>query len=248
MPSSIKRFLACAAILLGIVSPVSAAIQVGDMVTLRDGVGAPGGIFKLDDLNDPNPISQNYDFLTYCVEVSEFIGFSPNQYKVGSVGTVTKASGKTITDYTAWLYTSFLDNTFYGTSFNANNMADANALQLAIWMSVGWGLTGTGPTIDDYISSSWITTTYNHLTSKPWKPGGTGTGSFAASGWTPGNLNGVQVMNLYGGASFTQNAQDQLFRIPPTTGTPPAPEAASVMIWGLLAFCATFAAGRRRND
>ena len=226
---------------LDVPAPVSASIQPGDFIKMYDRIGAPGGIFEVDDQTNPD----TSNFYTFCVEVSENITFSPDQYKVASLGITTVATNKTITDYTAWLYSSFLDGTFNSGTFNSSSLLDVNALQLAIWLSVGWNTS----VIDDYITSSWITTYSNHLATKPWKPGGTGAGSFANSGWT--GLGGVQVMNLLGEDSqgnYTKYAQDQLIRIPPPGGiVPSAPEAASFVVWSLLVSIGTMAAGRRRS-
>jgi hypothetical protein len=235
--SNYTKLVVAAVILLGCAGPLSASIVVGDLIKLSDGVGSPGGIFKVNDLND-GPLG-SIEFETFCVEITEFISFN-TKYAVQSIGLTTIQGGKTLSSYTAWLYNSFLDGTL--NNFNPLSMMDANALQLALWKSIGYSQSN----INTYIGTSWYNTYNPVLLAKTWE---TNFNADVTSGAWVG-VEGVRVMNLRKvdtNGNYTNYAQDQLVRFPPPTRQQPVPEATSLVIWGLLVSCGAIVAGRQRT-
>ena len=209
-----------------------ASIHAGDQIKFGDGVGTPGGVFYIDDLNDPG----NPDFATFCVEITEFINFT-STYAVQSIGLVTVNGGKTLQPITAWLYNSFLDGAL--NHFNPTSLADVNALQLAIWKGMGY----TEAEIKQYIGTSWYNTYNAVLAGNSLQPGKPWYADFAAdTSWS--GVGEIRVMNLRKvvNGAYTDYAQDQLVRVP-------APEPWSAAVWGLLAISVgTFGNRRRHND
>ena len=229
MHSIFAKLFAAVAMLLACAVPLSASIQVGDKIKLYDGVGMPGGIFNVDDLND-GP-TNSIEFQTFCVEITEYIGFG-TKYAVQSIGTTTVQGGNTLQPLTAWLYNSFLNGTL--NNFNPTNSYDANALQLALWISIGYthGINSPNSDISKYIGQSWYNMYYPKLQAKTWAT------DFTNSGWS--GLGGVQIMNLRGVNSdgiYTTNNQDQLIR--------EMPEPWSFLVWSVLAICAGGLGARR---
>lgn len=226
----VAQYFAVASIVLATASPLSASIQVNDVVRLSNGKGSPGGIFHVNDLNDGPANSIEFD--TFCVELTEYISFGTD-YIVQGIGLQTVNGGKTLQPKTAWLYNSFLDGAL--SSFNPTKLRDANALQLAIWLSIGY----LENDVRDEIGDSWYDTYFPVLSAKSWDA------DFSGSGWV--GTGTVRIMNLVN-SNNGYNAQDQLFRdpTPPGGGVPSAPEAASFLIWGLIISCVTIVTGRRR--
>jgi hypothetical protein len=206
---SILSFTVASLVVLALVcSPSLASVQVGDQFQFGNGVGTPGGIFHADNLS--NGVGPDFD--TFCVEITAGIAFGPT-YTVSGIGDTTVNGNKTISSYTAWLYTSFLESTL--SSFDATMVNDVNALQLEIWKSIGY----TAAEISSEIGSSWYNTYNAVLAGKAWDT------EFAASGFS--GLGGVQVMNLL--TATGGDAQDQLVRI--------IPEPLSIVVWSLIAVC-----------
>src|SRR5262245_38619024 len=85
-------------------SPARASVQIGDLVTLYDKVGRPGGIFEVDDLSNATP-----NFETFCVEIEEFIHFNPSVYIVDNISTTTSQTNRNLGSITAWAYTGYLN-------------------------------------------------------------------------------------------------------------------------------------------
>lgn len=101
-------------------------VKVGDILRFSDGalgVGT-GGEFNADNLTN----GAGVDFVTYCVQTTEFLNFS-NQFKVVGVSTQSLVDNVPLAQETAYLYTQFRNGTLpnYGTN------AAADALQAAIW-------------------------------------------------------------------------------------------------------------------
>jgi hypothetical protein len=204
-------------VVLSVSTPSLASVQVGDLLKLGDGLGSPGGIAHIDDLNDAG--SPNFD--SFCVEITELVN-PTDTYAVENIGLVTMNGGKVLTPYTAWLYNRFLDRTTNGfsASFNAANIMDVNALQLAIWLGIGY----TPADIISYAGMPWY---FGHtlvLNTKPWQA------DFAADvSWS--GVGPIRIMNLRRvgpGGIYTDYAQDQLVR------TNPVPEPLSFVVWCLL--------------
>jgi hypothetical protein len=220
---------ALAAVLILCCAELRASIHVGDRIKFNDGVGTPGGIFSIDDLNDPG----NPDFATFCVEITEFINFT-STYAVQGIGMITVNGGKTLQPITAWLYNSFLEGTL--ASFNSSSVADVNALQLAIWKGMGY----TASEIKSHIGTSWYNTYNPVLVGNLSQPGKPWYADFAAdSSWS--GVGSIRVMNLRKvvDGAYTDYAQDQLVRLP---------EPWSAVVWCLLGLSVgAFGSHRRSN-
>jgi len=87
-------------------------------------------------------------FATFCVEPDELVEvgtpFNPNSpvYQISEIG-LKNSSGRELSGYTAWLYTSFLDGTLaqmYG--YEDGTAAGRNQLQRAISYSMGYTADG----------------------------------------------------------------------------------------------------------
>jgi hypothetical protein len=214
-----------AAVLLCAACPAAsrASIEVGDLIMIGDGVGYPGGISLIDDLNDPG----SPDFDSFCVEITEFVD-TFNTFAVQNIGLVTDLGGKTLSSYTAWLYNRYLDRAVNGftASFNAADANDVNALQLAIWKGMGY----TPLEVMAQVGPSWYMAYNFVLGFKPWQS------QFAAdTSWS--GVGDIRIMNLRKVGPlgvYTDYAQDQLVRLPPPE---PTPEPLSIMVWSLLACC-----------
>lgn len=131
-----KRFaLATVVVLtiLGLARPAAAdSIKVGDWVTIVGSNGTlGGGAFSLDNrANGPG-----IDFLTFCLQRTQFISLAPTEFRVGSITNYADdlAGNDPISQETAWIYTSFRQGTLTGYS--------SNAIQAAIWYLEGeWTL------------------------------------------------------------------------------------------------------------
>lgn len=209
-------------------SPSMASVQVGDHIKVGDGLGSPGGIFHIDDLNIPG----SPDFDTFCVEITEFIN-DTSTFAVENIGLITSQGGKTLSSYSAWLYNRFLDRATNGftSSFNVTFSSDINALQLAIWLGIGY----TPTEIQAHIGSGWYANYSAVLNSKPWQA------QFAAdTSWTGvGDIRVLNLRKLDANGEYTDYAQDQLVR------TPHMPEPTSVLIWSLLTCCVSGLSARR---
>jgi hypothetical protein len=211
---------------------VQASIQQFDHVKLLNGIGSPGGIFYVDNVTD----AVEPNFPTFCVEILEHITLG-TEYEVVSLSNVTIDTNKTLGDFTAWIYTNFI-NLVNGGSFydNAVTLADlsvekkVNSLQKGIWEGMLWSATD----INNVLGSNYDTGLLSTLHSK-----------FTASGWT--GTGDVYVMNLKTLAGG--KAQDQLAIVPPGSdnGNSPVPEPMSLFVWSLLAGCVGVAIGRRRD-
>jgi hypothetical protein len=218
---------------------VQASIEVGDEIIFGNGIGGPGGIFVIDnqtDLAEPN-------FETFCVELFEFISFSPTKYGVESIGLSTVQSNKPLGTFAAWLYTRFLGvgGTLLG--FSASDPLDVNAVQVGIWgddplhMGMGYTSAQINPYInagqhDAALLASLKTQFDSDVANFLWA----GTGDIFIM-----NLRKVKTDGTYGAY-----AQDQLIRIPPPQ-QPPVPEPLSVAVWTLLAACAGSISRRSRG-
>jgi hypothetical protein len=192
-------------------SRLCAGIMIGDQLKFSDGVGTPGGIFHVTDLS--RPLDPQFD--TFCIELTEDVDFV-NTFTVGNIGKTTVMGGKTLTPYTSWLYFHFRKGTL--ASFNPNSVNDANALQLALWKSVGY----TQADITPHVGPAWYLTFNTLLNSKPWP---SNYSSDVANSQLFG-ISSVRVINL---KNFRgRDAQDQLILVP---------EPLSFFVWSLAIGC-----------
>ena len=190
---------------------VQASIQVGDKIKLGDGPGSPGGIFRIDDLND----SPQWNFDSFCVELEEYVNFN-TIYVVENIALKTNQGNRTLQSFTAWLYNSYLDQTLSGFNFASPTAQDANTLQYAIWKSMGYS--------DAAIGASWSATYNPLLAGKGWA------NAFAASTWSgTGNIYIMNLRTFDSAGRYTGYAQDQLVRVPGSL-----PEPMSLAVWSFL--------------
>ena len=207
VPTSKGLFVAITSSLVLMIGAATscASIEVGDHVKLYNGVGSPGGVFHVDDLNDPGV--HNLD--TFCVEITEYIGFAPAEYVVDFIGTKTNQGGKELGEFSAWLYTGYLNGSLL-TPAERTVGTKMNALQVGIWEGMGY----TASEISGVIGSNFDATLLADFHT-----------AFASSGWSGiGDIRVMSLRTLSGGY-----AQDQVFRA--------APEPFSIAVWLLLAVC-----------
>ncbi len=222
----------------------AAVVAQDDQLKFFNGPGSPGGIFHVHDT------TQDIWFDTFCVELTQNVNFS-DTFVVDGLSNVTINSGKMLNNYVAWLYTKFVDKTlpdFDFTLLTSNTPTanlQANILQYAVWNGVGW---------TDYNISYHGGIVYNpSMTSDPsytpfvdWQAAYQA--DIASNMWDPTGYGDVKILNLGNlGDNHAANAQDQLVLVPMNPpGESPAPEPASIAIWGLLASLGGVVAWRRR--
>jgi hypothetical protein len=202
----------------------SIEVAVGDKITLNRPAGTfgtPGGIFKVDVLGK-GVAPPLYDFSTFCVQTSEFISLGTT-YNVFNISKNTVAGGVPLGSFAAWLYNTFLNG---GISIYDNG--DANAVQAGIWLSMGYVLPG-GFSYDSALLGSLLA---DYKADPVWSNGP------AIGPVNEGTYTGdIYIMNLKG--LDGSDAQDQLVRH--------MPEPMSLLVWSLLAMCATGLSGGRRR-
>lgn len=234
-------------IIASISNVASASVQTGDIITMVNGPGSPGGTFYMFD-DDNNKVTD-----TFCVQIEEYIRFNQD-YKVVGVSKTTLGTGsRDLTSFAAWLFDRYqngisgvgaalanfdFDNA-YGQLNSAAASKQANELQLAIWSAMGYtpdqiGGVGSGwySTYDDKLAG-WKADFESDVANNLW----TGTGD-------------VWVVNLVGQNSSGQykiNAQDQLIRIPSTDPGTIVPEPMSLVVWSVVGIMGACLITRRQR-
>ena len=171
-----------------------ADLSVGNTIKLTDGYLGSQGPFQATVLSGS---SAGATFASFCVEVSEHFSYGQTLY-VGGISNATVSGISTagpsqnndpLSAATEWLFTQYYYNTLSGYSQTA---ANNDALQNSIWA------------LEDEIQATSLAgnalTWYNAA-----KAAQTG-------GWTDVG-DKVRVLNLFSNASFTGNAQDQIFMV-----------------------------------
>jgi len=134
MIPNFARAVVCVAMVCSAQAAYASPIEVGDWVHFKGSLGTlGGGAFKVDDLTDPTV----EDFLTFCVQETQFIDYT-HDFRIGSITNYADdASGP---DYleteTAWLMSNF--------SRGLLSSYTSNDIQWAIWklegeQSANWG-------------------------------------------------------------------------------------------------------------
>ena len=217
-------------IFVGIVFSANAAqatgITTGSQVKLLNSTGSlGGGPFGVDGPDAGNEA----DFLTFCLEINEFINYNTLYYvNIAENAVAGGAGGGGLTgdpldSKTAYLYAKFLMGTLSG--YDANDVASRNGLQLAIWLieqevyEAGGEYYRTGTTTKVGGGDVWDAADAFFAD--------------ASANAVPGNLYGVRVMQLWTGydatsGAFTGNKQDQLIFVSEATTT------ASLVALGIL--------------
>lgn len=250
-----KRLISAAVAALAMVGPSSlvarASIEfakVGDTVILHDGPGNNGGVFYVDvvgrsSTSPPyNGLNPNYDFPTFCVEITENISLG-SSYKVSGISTVTVATGKVLGSFAAWLYTRFVEQTTgVGAGFasiagwGGSAAEDANAIQRGIWKSMGWTDSQINGALGAYDSTFLTNLKTAYQADTAWT--GLPANATPDGNWNLGSYTGmVRVMNLIGPTPGTGNAQDQLVLVTPEPGT--------LLVWSGLLGVAVVASRRK---
>ena len=184
-------------------------IEAGDFVRFTDRPGSPGGEFLLSVYDTPGG-SKVDQFITFCVQMTEFMDFT-NVFSVGGITDHTddQPAGDPLDQRTAYLYTQFRSGSLSGYNYGINGAGDptsANLLQNAIWYF-------EQENVGNQSSNPFVMAANNAVNSGQWS-----------------GLGNVRVLNLYyenGG-----HAQDQLSLVP-------VPEPSSLVLLGsgVLALC-----------
>ena len=231
MLARMPKAIVSLAVITLVVWPLSAeaSLQTGDTVKIGNGPGSPGGIFYLNDAGDNKIID------TFCVQIEEHISFR-RTYKVADAKALSTAGSgsRSLTSFAAWLFDRYLNgiegvgpalsnfdfsNAYGQSNFNAAR-TQANNLQLAIWVAMGYtpseiGGAGNGGWYDTYDDklAGWQTDFQND------------------NSWSgTGDIYIVQLLGKNSSGKYTVHAQDQLIRHP--NGV--VPEPASAVVWSVL--------------
>ncbi|NLN39294.1 MAG: PEP-CTERM sorting domain-containing protein [Smithella sp.] len=206
-----KVLLSLAAVVMGLflIAPAGSAytIEAGDYVIISQGAGGAnnGGSFNIDKIGDDEGVL----FSTFCLERNEYFTLGET-LMVGSISDAVLQGGLSggnpdpISSATAFLYYR------WATEDIANNAANANALQLAIWYLEG-----------ELVKTSGFDTLA--LTDKA--------RDFINSAANANGDYGVQVMNFMSKdarGNYNVHAQSQLIYNPTSV-----PEPASLVLFGL---------------
>jgi hypothetical protein len=230
-----------------IANVASASVQTGDIITMVNGPGSPGGTFYMLDSSNTKVTD------TFCVQIEEYIRFN-HDYKVVGVSKTTLGTGsRALTSFAAWLFDRYqngisgvgpaLDGFNFLNAYGQLNMSaaniQANQLQLAIWSAMGYtpgeiGGVGSGwySAYDDLLAG-WEADFQSDVTNNVWS----GTGD-------------VWVVNLVGKDSsgqYTVNAQDQLIRIPSPDPGAVVPEPVSLAVWSVVGIMGACLIARRQR-
>lgn len=226
--------LAATAVLCCSTLSATASIQKNDIIKLQNGPGlGNGGEFIVQKKNPDNSFSNVFN--TFCVELAETITFN-TQYKVSDISRKTVATNKPLTVATAWLFSKFIEGFNAGLDFvigaqpyslsnTAQRDRDARSLQLAIWSTMGWDISGQA----NYNNSNATNTAIKNKADY-WIT--------LASGQSDpdGNYFNVGIMNLVE-KNGNGNRQDQLVIVP---------EASTIAVWSVLSLLGVGAAYRKR--
>jgi len=202
-------------------------------------------------------------FQTFCAEKGEW--FYPTQvYEVHGIGGDSLLTNRTLTGYSAWLYTRFLGADNYS-KLNTSGWGTTqyDKLQFGIWAGM---IRDDGvSTIKSLIGSSTAEQQWGQPTGNPvgtyaatdLDAIGIGPADFANATWagygadntlTADRLNAkylatgnIVVLNMWGQVPTANptnpgNAQDQL-GYDPDYGAPPVPEPISFVVWALIGLC-----------
>ena len=222
---------------IGLATGAKASLQTGDILTIGNGPGTPGGIFYLQDTSS-NKIAD-----TFCVDLFEYIRFDRTYQVANAFATATVAGNRPLTSFAAWLFDRYLNgvegggpvlpnfdftNT-YGQISAAAARIQANELQLAIWIAIGYTPAEIGG-----VGSGWYSAYDDKLAG--WQAAFGSDLSWSGTG-------NIYIANLLGrdsSGNYTVHAQDQLVRNV-------IPEPLSALVWLVLGITAAGAIQLHRN-
>jgi hypothetical protein len=186
-------------------------IKTGDQVKI---IGLDGGSFGAGPIKVDGPdLDTAADFLTFCLEINEFITFNtPFYVKVSDHATNGGAGGSVngkdpLDQRTAFLYSKYLSGTFG--ALWANDVVSKDGLQLAIWRieeEVKRDANGVYRRSDNNIAIGNL--------AKFQKADAFYNLALSANGFY-----GVKVMQMWQNADFTGNKQDLLIFVPEGAST-----------------------------
>lgn len=190
-----------------------ASLQVGSKVKLDASLpGTYGGQFLLTDAGSPT--GKDFSaFKTFCVEITEHVA-NGGTYMVAGISDMTFQGGKSLTNYAAWLYTSYRQGTLNGFNYSSTN--DSNALQYVLWRAVGY----TNSNINAALPGSPASSYESLYNSETWLSDYNNDNSWNHDANYLGNVRVLTLQTLRG-----KNAQDQIVLVP---------EASAIAVWSLL--------------
>lgn len=127
-------FAVAVVVSVGVASPVSADVMVGDVVKFKGSTGSLGGGAFGIDVGDDGDV----DFLTFCLQISQGINYT-DRFVVGGMGDAAddNAGPDPISNQTAWIYFNFRQGLLGAFS--------GDAVQSAIWnLEEGYNASGAG--------------------------------------------------------------------------------------------------------
>ena len=130
----VSRVLVCLAVLSAAPAAYASQVEVGDLVRFKSSTGTlGGGAFVVDDVTDPTVA----DFLSFCVQVTQYINYSDNFRVAGITDYADDAAGNdAVGSETTWIMSNF--------SRGLLGAYTSNDIQWAIWQLEGekgtsWG-------------------------------------------------------------------------------------------------------------
>jgi len=215
----------------------------------------------------PDTRTPEANFLTFCVEKSNYFWSSGQYFNIDAIGTVTNTGSKTLTGYCAWVYDKFralnISPTTVLTGTATGNLSWATAMndyQNAIWA----GMVGSSGVVGGNDSEQSLA---NFTTSTSANPGnyadyyklGIGYEQFlndstwaaAADGSKLDNVGNYRVLVIQPRAEYGNAypfGQDQVFFIGNSSGSNSVPEPTTIIVWSLLGLvAAAYGMWRRRK-
>ncbi len=194
-------------------------------VTLQNSFGTTGGgEFRATTSNFPVApvgLGEFPGFETFCVEKNEYISFGTvyhveiNTAAINGGGPGAGGPVDPLDPLTAYLYSNFAQGTLTGYDYantGVGRVTSANALQRVIWFledeettaQGGWSI-GDNSLMDQFYQDALANAS--------------------------NDIGSVRILNMWGDAAHTQQAQDQLVMFTPI----PAPGAAALAVCGLSA-------------